>query len=147
MRLLKELYLTTSKKLIVEDDYAGISLHHDIPDDLQKALKKDPEVGPYVRDLNSYKAIYLGDTPIGTLRIDVNPKADSIKVGSVFMLPQYRGKGYAKSAIELAIKNKPAYTFIAPYNNSSKSLFKKLGFKYYRTTEYENEPLEIWKRD
>jgi GNAT superfamily N-acetyltransferase len=124
-----------------------INLRHNVPNDLKKSLLKDDEVGPYVKDINAYDAIYLGDEPIGTIRIDVNPKNGDIRVGSVFIMPQYRGQGYAKKAIELAIKDKPAYTFIAPYNTSSKALFKKLGFSYYRTIQYENEPLEQWERD
>jgi RimJ/RimL family protein N-acetyltransferase len=47
----------------------------------------------------------------------------------------------------MAIKDNPAYTIIAPYNTSSKALFKKLGFSYDKTIKYANEPLEIWTRD
>lgn len=129
----------------INENY-DVNLRHNIPDDLKKSLKQDKEVGPYVKDINAYDAIYLGDEPIGTIRIDVNSKDGRIKVGSVFILPQYRGLGYAEKAIKLSIKDKPAYTIIAPYNSSSKALFKKLGFSYNKTTMYENEPLEIWTR-
>jgi len=124
-----------------------INLRHNIPNNLKKSLLQDEEVGPYVRDLTKYDAIYLGDEPVGTIRIDVNSENGDIKVGSVFIMPQYRGQGYAKKAIEMAIKDNPAYTIIAPYNTSSKALFKKLGFSYDKTIKYANEPLEIWTRD
>jgi RimJ/RimL family protein N-acetyltransferase len=132
---------------VFHENNKTVSLKHSVPLELQNELRADPEVGPFVKDISDYDAIYVGDDPIGTIRIDYNGSDMGPKVGSVFILPEFRGMGYAAQAIKLAIKNGPAYTFIAPYNQSSKSLFSKLGFKYNRAMWHDDEMLEVWTRD
>lgn len=138
--------LDFNKNTVNENDQA-VSLRNSVPLDLQKELQADPEVGPFASNIADYDAIYVGGDPIGTIRIDHNRPDLGTKVGSIFILPRFRGMGYAEKAIKLAIKNEPAYTFISPHNQSSKALFSKLGFQYNRAMWYDNEMIEVWTRD
>jgi len=122
-----------------------MSLTPEISKDIEIKLREDPEVGPYVKNINDYKSIVVDGVQVGTIRIDTM-KDGSLKVGSVFISPEFQGHGYAIRAINYAIGDKPAYAFISDYNAASKRTFEKLGFTYEYTKEIDGESIEVWRR-
>lgn len=122
-----------------------IRLVKEIPDDLLSLAKADPEIGPYLLKPELYRAIKVGDEFVGTIRKDAS--AEGAKIGSIFISPKYRGKGYASLAIEEALGEKAGFAFISPTNTASQNTFAKLGFtKGASKTFSDGEVLDIWQR-
>jgi len=48
--------------------------------------------------------------------------------GPIFILPDFRKKGYAKEALEMYFKDKPGMCWISDRNTASQSLYSSLGF-------------------
>lgn len=68
---------------------------------------------------------------IGVCKILVSPEEN--RLGAIYILPEYQGKGVGKKLWEQAIKyfnfNKDIFVSVAVYNTNAIEFYKRLGFK------------------
>ena len=57
--------------------------------------------------------------------------ADIWRTGAIYISPEHRGKGYAKSAISKFFENKKGLSMIEPHNLASQKAFESAGFKIH----------------
>lgn len=130
------------KRVLFED----IRISDEVPEHIHKLMKDDPEIGSYTSDKSDYRGIYHNDEPIGSMCYHKD-SSGYIKIRSIFITPEHRGKGYASKAVEKAIGDSPAYTFISDYNKSSKKMFSKIGFNFSKMRNIGGENLEMWTKE
>lgn len=92
--------------------------------------KKDPFLGDIAstKKTDSFKVFYVGDEAVGF----AIPRKDSdgrYRTGAIYVLPQYRNKGYASQFTKSYFKDKKGRAFIEPDNTGSANLFTSTGFK------------------
>ena len=75
---------------------------------------------------------------------------DYYRSGPIFIKPKYRGKGYAKEALDDYFENKKGMCWISDKNTNSQRLYKSIGFKksnkHYLDPD-ENEMGTFWFKD
>ena len=111
-----------------------ISLREEkIPQEIIDSVSKDEMLSTYT-DLGQNTrriAIYLDETIIGFFSPktkDYNGKT-YFRTGAIYILPQYRNRGYGTLCIDAYFKDKSlGITFIEPRNISSIRAFEKCGF-------------------
>lgn len=91
---------------------------------------------------NLFFIIQLNGKEIGDVRYEF--KNNHYEIG-ISISEEYRGKGYAKEGLNLAIKRYfeenllPIYAFIKKTNEPSINLFKKLGFQFLKVEKVKDE--------
>lgn len=101
--------------------------------------------------------IYMkkGDDTVGHLVVNRGGKtldttSKDIIIGPIWIVPEYRGKGYATLGIstilhDLDIEYENAYEFISKVNNASIRTVEKNGFKYIGTVKREGKYIKTFR--
>lgn len=92
--------------------------------------------------IGPYSIITYGDVPVGTLRLD--DKGDGRKYEiSIYVAPDYWGRGIASAALALADDLIPEAEFVAEVhsdNQASHAIFSKTGYKITNKGQYVLKP-------
>jgi RimJ/RimL family protein N-acetyltransferase len=102
----------------------SIKLVNDVSDEVWAAAQADAHIGAFTVHRELYQGILINGRIIGCLRLDRGNR-----LGSMFIIPSERSKGYATEAKALAIDLlEDSVTVICPLNLASQAVNRKLGF-------------------
>ena len=102
----------------------ALKLTQDVSNEVWEAAQVDVHIGALTAHRELYQGILLNGRIIGCLRLDRGNR-----LGSMFIIPSERNKGYATTAKALAIDLlEDSVTVICPLNLASQAVNKKLGF-------------------
>lgn len=108
-------------------------LNSSVPEYILEEARKDPYIGNYINKDRS-RPIFLGEEPVGFIAPKIS--GDGVwRLKSTFVLPEYRGKGIARTIIKKFFKNRPGRAFIDKDNVASQRAFKAAGFLPYQKEE------------
>jgi diamine N-acetyltransferase len=84
-----------------------------------------------------FRAIYVGETPVGFVMLTENPKRGQYYLWRFMIDAKYQGRGYGKKALELIIKRamrnpkaKTLYVSVVRAKVSAEELYKSFGFEF-----------------
>ena len=119
----------------------ALKLTKDVSNEVWEAAQADSHMGMCTQHRELYQGILTNGRIVGCLRLDRGNR-----MGSMFIMPYERNKGYATAAKALAIDLlKDSVTAICPLNLASQAVNKKLGF--VDEGPWSMDPsLHLWKR-
>jgi diamine N-acetyltransferase len=102
-------------------------------------------------DIAWFRAIYVGDTPVGFVMLEVNVPAERYYLWRFMIDARYQKRGLGQSALELVfeyVKTQPGakvlYTSCVPGEGSPGPFYEKMGFVY---TGEEDEGELVMRRE
>ena len=118
-----------------------MKLTKDVSNKVWAAAQADLHIGMLTQHRELYQGILTNGRIVGCLRLDRGNR-----MGSMFIMPYERNKGYATAAKALAIDLlKDSVTAICPLNLASQAVNRKLGF--VDEGPWDIDPsLHLWKR-
>jgi len=104
---------------------------------LVEMARKDPYIGSHIGDKTHRLPIRNDDGEVVGFFTPRKSEDGTLRVGSTFVHPAHRGKGFAGKALKKLVGTKASRAFINTDNVASRKLFLSAGFK-------QSDPEERW---